>query len=68
MVSTLISLPIAKGELWPGKGLPVPLGARWGDVSKPLTDAVTLVGGEVPNAAEEVGDRIGEGDRGATRP
>src|ERR1700742_4782196 len=62
MVSMLISLPPANGELWPGSGLTVPLGARLGDVSNPLTDAVTLVGGDVPGAADEVGDRRGEGD------
>lgn len=67
IVSTLISLPMANGELCPGSGLPVPRGARFGDVSNPLTEAVTLVGGEVPNAAEEVGDRTGEGDLGGIR-
>jgi hypothetical protein len=64
MVSMLISLPKARGELWPGIGLPVPLGPLFGDPSIPLVDAVTLVGGEVPNAAEDVGERIGDGDRG----
>jgi hypothetical protein len=67
MVSTLISLPAARGELCPGSGLPAPLGPRLGEVSNPLTDAVTLVGGDVPGAAEDVGERRGEGERGGTK-
>ena len=63
MVSTLSSPP--KGGLWPDSGLPGPLKPLLGDVSKPFTDAETLVGGEVSTPCEDTGDLMGEGDLGA---
>lgn len=41
----------------------LPRGRALGERSIPLTDADLLVGGEVPNPGDEIGDRIGEGDR-----
>ena len=46
-----------------GKGLPGPGPLRLGEVSTPLDDGDTLVGGDVPNPWEETGERTGDGDR-----
>ena len=66
MVSTLYSA--AMGELAPSEGLPAPLSPRLGLASIALPAEVeTLVGGEVPKPGLDIGDRTGEGDRGAPR-
>lgn len=39
---------------------------RVGDKSRPLKDVEILVGGEVPNPWDDVGDRKGDGDRFCT--
>jgi hypothetical protein len=60
------SVPPLKGGLCAGGGTELPE-PRWplpGEVSKPLKDGETLLGGDVPCPGEESGERTGEGDLG----
>ena len=59
MVSIVSSPPLGTGYANCG----LPRGLALGDTSMPLIDADLLVGGEVPTPGDEIGDRIGDGDR-----
>ena len=48
------------GIVWAKAGLASAL--VLGESSTPLTDADLLVGGDVPNPGDDIGDRTGEGD------
>jgi hypothetical protein len=71
MVSIFNSPPPLSGGLCAGGGteLPDPLWPLAGEVSIPLKEGDTLLGGDVPCPGDESGERMGDGDLGgAARP
>ena len=64
LIVSMFSSPPRGAEPPGGGGLPAPRVLRLGDVSRPLPEVETLVGGDVLRPCEDTGDRSGEGDRG----
>ena len=59
LIVSIVNSPPGLGNASVG----LPRGRALGERSIPLTDADLLVGGEVPTPDDEIGDRMGEGDR-----